>query len=306
MRITSEEVHALVASGPVLAARVPKRRSIDRQLSQLRRSMRTAIDQHMQAQMVMLEEAIRFLMAFESFHFNRGLNKETNALALQIVRLRSGAISIRELIMLGQQSTALALARVFFEDIEIAMGLAIDPDFSLAYLEAPNESDFWAKKIGYGNIYPKVEKFLKSGGGDEDEVRGRLQHHKKLKSFLSGHIHPTTSSAMRLAFPLALQSPGRLQNRPLGSLGDNLSPLCLLLVEEVHSFAASCINMFIGADPPPALSGYSPCKELHEFLTAAHVLQELIVKHSDLLQERHDEAVAAWMTEADIERRGAA
>jgi hypothetical protein len=293
MRIEFDEIHALLASSPVITRR-PKRRSIDRLLSQVRRSMCSAIEEHMQAPMALLDEAIRFLMAFESFQFARGLTNETREFALHTARLRSDILAVRVMVTLGQESAGLALARVFFEDIEIAMALAIDPEFAVAYGEASQDSDFWSKQIGYGKIYPRVRSFISAGGGDLDTVNDKLQHHKDLKSFLSGHIHPTTSSAFRTAFPPSLEHPGGFLSRPIGSLGSNLRPLCLILADEVHMFSACCINMFTGPIPPPAFAGYKPCGEMDDVIAAAHVLQELIVKYFDLLWKRYDETLKVW------------
>ncbi|MDQ3562670.1 MAG: hypothetical protein M3436_00505 [Pseudomonadota bacterium] len=248
----------------------------------------------MQAPMVLLDEAIRFMLAFEDHQFTRKLTAESSTFALHLTRLRSDLLAVREMVSLGQESAALALARVFFEDIEIAMGLAIDPEFAIAYSNATQDDAFWSKQIGYGKIYPRVRKFMEAGGGDTEHVDGKLSHHKELKSFLSGHIHPTTSSAFRAAFPLALNHPGMFAKRPLGSLGENLRPLCLTLADEVHVFAACCINMFIKPNPPPALAGYEPCGEMDDFLAAAHVLQELVVKYMEPLWQLHREAMAVW------------
>ena len=293
MRITSEEIAALLTMITPTTRR-PKRTSIDHLLSQVRRSMRTAIDKHMQASMVLLDEAIRFLLTFENFLFTRGLTAENRDFALHITRLRSGILSVRELVKLGQESAALALARVFFEDIEIAMGLAIDPDFSLAYANASKDSDFWSKQIGYGKIYPRVQRFWAAGGADADLVNGMLSHHKELKSFLSGHIHPTSSSAFRAALPRALDNPGMFLKRPLGSLGEHLPLLCLILADEVQMFSACSINMFIRSNPPSVFSDFKPSGEMDDFLSAAHVLQQLIVKYHDPLWQRHQEMMVAW------------
>lgn len=299
MRIEPDEIRALVASSMVTKRR-PMRRSIERALSQLRRSMRKAIDKHMQGPMVLLDEAVRFLMTFERFQFARGLTNDTREFAMHVARLRSDMLAVREMIKLGQESAALALARIFFEDIEIAMGLAIDPAFAQAYGEASQDSGFWKRQIGYGQIYARVSRFLSAGGSDIETVDNKLQHHKELKSFLSAHIHTTTSSAFRAAFPPSLEHPGMFLVRPLGSLGSSLRPLCLVLADEVQMFSACCINMFIRPNPPPALAGYVPCAEMDEFIVAAGVLQDLVVKYLDHFWKRHHEAMEAWDVASDM------
>lgn len=258
--------------------------------------MRKSATRLIHAPMVLLDEAIRFLIAFEDYQYTRQLLAESSTFALQLARLRGDLLSIRELILLGQESSALALARVFVEDIEIAMSIAIDPLFANEYRSAEAEDSFWSKNIGYGNIYPKIKNFFERGGGSIDQVTADLDYHKRLKTFLSAHIHPTHSSALRTAFPPALHRPGAMFARPLGVIGSNLGPLCLFLAEEVHSFAACCINIFIQPDPPPALAGYKPNGQLDDAIGAAHVLQELVLKYADSLRAAHEVSQDQWKT----------
>jgi hypothetical protein len=293
MRIPADELSGLISSAPRLVRR-PKRRSIERAIGKLRTIMRGAIAAHMQAPMMLFDEAFRFMLAFEEYQFSRKLTAESSTFALHITRLRSDLLAIREMVSLGQESAAMALARVFFEDIEIAMGLAIDPEFAIAYSNSTQDDRFWSGHIGYGKIYSKVRKFLEAGRSEPVHVDGKLAHHKELKAFLSGHIHPTNSSALRAAFPPELNEPGMLVKRPLGSLGTNLRPLCLAIADEVQVFSACCINIFITTNPPPALADYEPCGEMDDFMTAAHVLQELVLKYLDPLWLAHREAVATW------------
>jgi hypothetical protein len=293
MRIPSEEVQALLISAPHYTRR-PKRRSIDRMVGTLRTSMRRSIAQYLQAPMLLLDESIRVVLALEAYQYTRILKPESAPFALQLSRVRGDLLSIRELIVLGQESAALAVARVFLEDIEISMGIAIDPDFAVAYGDAEPYDTFWSKNIAYGRNNSRVQRFLEMGGGSDEQVAGKVQHHKELKNFLSGHVHPTHSSALRVAFPPALGYPGMFSVRPMGSIGANLSPLCLFLVDEVHSFSACCINILIRPEPPPALAGYVPNGELDDFVAAAHILQELSMKYLDGLREAHDAAQSAW------------
>jgi len=293
MRIPPEEIQALLESSPITTRR-PKRRSIDRLLAGVRRSMRATLDEHMQAPMVLFDEAVRFILAFEEFQFSRKLQAESSDFALHITRLRSDLFAVREMVQLGQESAALALARVFFEDIEIAMGLAIDPKFAIAYGASTNDNAFWSKNIGHGNIYPKVRRFLEMGGGDLEHVERKLSHHKELKSFLSGHVHPTTSSAFHTVFPPALANPGMLLKRPLGSVGWNVSLLCLTLAEEVRVFAICCIKLFISQNPPPAFASYKPCGEMDDFIASAHILEELIERYLEPLWLEHTGVSMKW------------
>jgi len=293
MRIPPEEIKALVESS-LKTTRRPKRKSIARSLAEARRLMSADLDQYMQASFVLFDEAVRFIMSFEEFQFSRELKTETSAFALQTARLRSDLLAIREMVRLGQESAAQAMSRVFFEDIEIAMALAIDSKFAIAYSESAGEDAFWSKHIGYGKIYGQVRQFLEMSGCDSQYVQHRLLHHKKLKTFLSGHIHPTTSSAFDVVFSPALAHPGMFHRRPLGSLGKNLRPLCLTLADEVAMFAACCINMLIRPDTPAALPRLDPCGELDDFIASAHILQQLHMKYFEPLWREHIEASEAW------------
>jgi hypothetical protein len=248
--------------------------------------MRKDIDAHLQAAFVLLEESLLFVMAFERFQYTRkSLGPKINEFVFQISRLRGDLLSVRELILLGQESSALAVTRVFLEDLELAMALAIEPKFAVDYGEAQDTNLFWAKNIGYGKINPLVERFVARGGSSSEESRNMLQHHRDLKTFLSGHIHPNHSTAFRLAFPSALENPGLLANRPLGFVGEDLWPLCLFVGDAIHMFSACCINIFIRPDPPPALADYDPSPELMEAVGHAHAVQEIVV---DRLEELHD------------------
>jgi hypothetical protein len=298
MRIPADEVQALISSASHSHnRRRPKHPSIDRMVRALRSSMRKSIDENLQAPIVLLDEAILFVIAFERYQYTQ---VNSFPFALQLTRVRGDLLSIRELIFLGQESAALAVARVFIEDIELAMGIVVEPEFALAYSDTEkDENKFWKDKVGYGKIYPLVQRFIERGGGNEEEVAAKLEFHRAMKNFLSDHIHPTFYSAFRTAFPVALKNPGMFVDRPLGILGEHFWPLCLFLAEEIQMFAACCINMFIRPDPPAALAGYIPNRELDDALAAAHILQELSKKYVDKLHEVYDVAKATWNISLD-------
>ena len=293
MRTLEEDVLAAVESAPRVKRRA-RRKSIERLVSLTRRKVKTAITSQMQGPFFLLEEAFRFLLAFEEYQFSRELTKESSPFALHITRLRSDLLAIRELVVLGQESCALALSRVFVEDIEIAMALAIDPEFAVAYFESSGKDDFWSSQVGYGKLYPRVRKFLERGDGDGQSAEDYVDHHRRMKTFLSGHIHPSSSAAFRTAFPPSLEHPGQMARLPLGYVSNNLSPLCLYIAEEVRIFSACCINMFIKPNAPPAFVGYEPSGKMDDFLSAAHVMQEIGLKYHDELWNQHKVARQKW------------
>jgi hypothetical protein len=293
MRIPEEEIAAAVDEAPRVKRRA-RRRSLDRLVSATRRKVRNAIASQMSGPFFLLEEAVRFMLSFEEYQFSRELTKESSPFALHTTRLRTDLFSIRELIGMGQETSALALARVFVEDLEIAMALGIDPEFAVAYFESSDKDEFWSSQVGYGKLYPRVRKFLARGGGDDESTDGRIDHHRRVKTFLSGHVHPSSSAAFRAAFPPSLEHPGHMARRPLGYVSDNLAPLCLSIAEEVRVFSGCCINMFIIPDPPPAFANYEPSGLMDDFLAAANVLQELGMKYHDEMWAQHGFARDKW------------
>jgi hypothetical protein len=77
------------------------------------------------------------------------------------------------------------------EDVEMAMALAEDTAFAVAYSDASNADAFWKGHIGYGKIYPLVERFIRRGDTSPEDSQARLEHHRAVKTYLSGHVHPT-------------------------------------------------------------------------------------------------------------------
>jgi hypothetical protein len=291
--VTHEEIERLYREGQ--RGDDPKPRiSLSRMVAGVRRKVKRQLAADLALPVLLLEEALRFVIAFENFQHTRKLSANLAAFVLQLGRVRSDLLAIRELIYLGQETSALAVARVFVEDIEITMAAAIDSEFALGYSEAPDREAFWMKNIGYGKIYPYVQRFVEGGRGTREQVEAKLEHHRALKTFLSNHVHPNISSAFRTVFPAILDRPGLFAFRPLGTAGENFGPLCCFIAEEIHGFAACCINMFIGKNPPPALAGYIPNSELNEALGYAHVLQELSTAHVDELYEAHSTKSRVW------------
>ena len=293
MKVPPEEIKQIADCAPTLT-RKGKRKSIDRMISRHRTEMRKQINERMQREMTLFDEALRFIIAFEEFIHSTMPNKSRSSLAMTLGRIRGDLVSIRSLIELGQESSALAVARVFLEDLEIAMACCIDPEFSDLFLEFESGKEFWSKCVGYGKIYPLVERFFVCGWKDEKLAVSAIQHHRNLKNFLSDYIHLTASVAMRATFPLALDKPGMLLYRPFRSISEFAPPICLYVADEIHAFSACCINIFISPEPPPALANFDPCGELDDVLAAAHVLQELVIKYSDQLWSDYQNIRATW------------
>lgn len=280
MYIPLERVKQLLAEAPKLGHR-SQRRTVDQLTGKLRREIRCGIDKHMQAWMVLVDEAVQFFIHFEKYQYSRQLSEETVPFVMQISRTRSTLLSIRELIALGQESPAQALGRIFVEDLEMSMALAEDSAFAKSYADAVDTLKFWQVNIGYGEINARVERFIRLGGGSADECEDRLKYHRSVKSYFSKHIHGDHSVALRVAFAPALSQPGQFYTPTLGALSTNLPHLCMFIADEVHMFSACCINLFTKPSPPAALANYEHNDTLNDFIASAHVLQKLMLEYSE-------------------------
>lgn len=289
MQIPPSRVAEILRTAPHLA-RAPRRYVVNRRIAKLRAELRREIDIHMQPCMVLLDEVVQFFIHFERCQYSRQLTSESAQFAQQISRIRSDAISVRELIVLGQEAPAHVLARSFVEDIELAMAFAIDSDFSASYSKADDQTAFWRSQIGYGKIYSKVIEFFRGAGGDLAETESRIAYHKGVKDACSSHVHSASHSTMRSAFVPLLSHPGMFKVGGLGGLSDGLPRLCLFLAEETHVFSSCCIKLLIKPNPPSALAGYGLTGVFGDVIASAHLLQELCLQYFDDLQSQYDVA----------------
>lgn len=294
MKISNDRVKQIDADAPRFGYRVP-RVSLDHQIRNARSVVKNQIETHHQGPFLVFEEAVRFIVAFESFQYSRtDRPKEATPFVLLLSRVRADLISIHQLLQAGQESSAHAIARVFFEDIELAMATAADPNFAMRYMDAESSDSFWAKNVAYGKIYPLVKKFFELGKPAAKISELHIAHHKAMKSFLSQHIHPTFNSAFNLVAPSAIEAPGMFANRPIGWFGEGSARLCIYIADEIQAFSATCINSFIKPAPPPVFANYKPCKELSTFMRPAHNLQTLLGKYSARMHSSYEKRRSKW------------
>lgn len=285
MQITQDKIKEIVASAPKIGKK-PKYRSLHRLIKNLRTDINAEISKYMQAWLVMLDESVKFFIYYEKYRYSLDLTAQTSPFAMQLSSVRSSILSIRELVLLGQTSSAQALCRNFIENIELLMALAEDADFAEAYSNAKNEEEFWGKNIGYGKLTPRVERFINLGVGENHVAH--LAYHRKLKKFFSSDVHGSISTAFRTALPPSISEPGKFHAMPLGATTPNTPKLCRLIANETQLFSACVINIFTKENPPAALANYIVNESFNDFITSAHVLQELIVEFEDELIELED------------------
>lgn len=216
MKITRKRLDAIRAEAPTFGYR-PRPISIHARVRDSARRVRNDIERNHSSVLMLLEEAIRFVIAFEDHQHARDEHQEqTVPCKFLLSRVRADLVAIHQLLLIGQETSALAVARVFIEDLELVMATAIDTDFSREYLEFSSADGFWKKRVGYGKIYPLVERFIARGANDSRDVKSHIQHHQQLKTFLSGHIHPSFSAALRTVPPAGSRSARAVREPPAG------------------------------------------------------------------------------------------
>lgn len=294
MRIPDKQLATIDSKAPTLGFKAPKT-SLVAKMRRARSRVRVQISDHRQASFAVFEEAAKFVVAFEDFQFQReDRPKEVTPFIFMLARIRSDLLAVRGLLLDGQESAALAVARVFLEDMELTMATAVDSKFAIDFMEAEDSDSFWSRNVGYGKIYPYVEKFLHLGRQGKAISAEHIAQHKSMKTFLSRHIHPTFSSAVRLVIPPAIERPGFFANRPEGWFGDNSGKLCMYIAEEVQAFGATCISAIVNPNPPISLANCKPNKAFATFMRPAHNLQTLLSRYSRRIYTEYDKKSERW------------
>ncbi|ABR48417.1 hypothetical protein Amet_2259 [Alkaliphilus metalliredigens QYMF] len=109
-------------------------------------------------------------------------------------------ISIRELLLMGQDDNALCLFRVFMEACELGVVSLFEDNFT-EYIELQddpvNQKKFWSRNIAKGNIYVVLKKILDSIDFPEDMKNSYINVHRQRKDYISGSIHLNAGSILR-------------------------------------------------------------------------------------------------------------
>lgn len=150
----------------------------------MRTSIRKSANKHLQKGIVLIDESIQFLI-----HFGHLIgSKERMGLTLfdlwsLISKLKSLAISFRELILIGQADSSRLILRGLIETNDLIIVAISDQNFCHNYApDNPDHDDniFWKTHIAYGQILPRVEKALKIAGFQDEQTNKVVQWKKKL------------------------------------------------------------------------------------------------------------------------------
>lgn len=292
MKIPRSRIREILAAAPRFT-RKPRHLDLPRLLRRLREDLRTKLAEHMQPCMVLLDESVQFFIHFERHLYSKKLTSASSQFALQISRLRSDAIAIRETIAIGQEAAASVLARAFLEGIELAMALAVDESFAKSYSETDDQSAFWRRQIGYGNIYRMVEEFLSRAGLQPSDIDSVIRYHKQVKDALSAHVHGAPHSALRSAAIPSISHPGLLHVNSLGELSAHLPMICLFVATTTQTFSGGCIKLIIKPNPPAAFAATTTTGRLSDAIASAHLIQELLAQYGDDIQNHYDSLLNA-------------
>jgi hypothetical protein len=285
LRITLEEIATLRAESPVLGHRLLE---VPREISKLQRQISKEIDEHMQPWVVLLDESVRFFIYFERLQYTRKFTKAAGSFAMQVARLRSLAISIRTLVFLGQESPAHALCRTFLDDLEVATVAVDDPEFAATYMTEDrnhDEADFWKNNIGYGRIYSRLEKAMRSIGVTKRDAKRRIKYHQKVKNVLSSYVHPSPAPTFRSLAAPSWAHPGMIAMKTLGHTTMHMPNLCMFVAGQSHMFAGAMMNQIMRDPRPNALVGLKKGRVMNQTFTSAFLLQELLTKYEDRLEQ---------------------
>lgn len=263
--------------------RPPHRIDLDKEVRDLRNRIANQAELHIQPWTTLLNESIQFFIHFEKFQYIKPLSSNAMSFSVVISKLKRDLISIRELLLIGQDTTSLVLARTFVEDLEIAMAFALDPALCESYASNNDQADFWNKNIGYGRVYEKVESFLTACGATTEHVTAAVQKHREFKKFCSGSTHGGRTASLRSAFTPSLLDSDVFHHLSLGALSEDTPRLCLFLAQESQMFAGSVVRNCISKKPLHLFSSYQPSAELFDAFASAYVLQELVVRYGDEL-----------------------
>ncbi|MDH5471644.1 MAG: hypothetical protein OEY61_02220 [Gammaproteobacteria bacterium] len=264
---------------------IAERVDIDKELIRLRSSTRRLASKHLQLWIILIDEGIHFLIHLERLLATRDKMGVTrfNLLTL-IAKLKSLAISFRELILLGQADSSRLLLRGFIETSDITLPAMADPIFCAEYAEDNPEHDdnkFWKNKIAYGKIYPVIKSALKKADFEDDQIDSLIQWKKNWKSQLSGAVHAASWSSFQSCLIPSLSEPGMFVEHPFGHLSAYSPELCNVIIQELLILSSTFEGLLVSTNMPSHLKGYPTGPEYASTLSSSNTMHEFFYKFYD-------------------------
>lgn len=259
---------------------------ISREMDALRERLTAQRDKHLQPWFVLLDESIQFFIQFERYLYEVPPSSNLMGYAITVSRLKRDAISIRELLAIGQDISANVLARTFVENIEIAMALALSAETCKAFAGTNDMNAFWNKHIGYGRVYEQMLQYAAACDVDETHATQLVERHREAKKHFSDSTHGGRDSSLFGAFSPSLTNPEEVHFLSLGAHTWKTQFLALFVAQETQAFAGSMVKGTMRPNPLHLYKGFTASGRFMNAAASAHVLQELLGRHEELLQAR--------------------
>lgn len=202
-------------------------------------------------------------------------------------RACSLAVSIRRLVLSGQDEAAHVVLRSILENLDIATVVLDDSMFADRFFKEGLGSGekFWRSEISRSKVQRRAAKVIaRAGVGDSDLERRR----KRDWSFLSASTHSAFISAFRGSGVVSLKSLDLIPS-PLGHLGINGPMILDQLAKEVLAFGGLMMRFERLPNPPRVLERqFVENSVYHPRVVGAYfLLQELLTRHrSDIEKHR--------------------
>lgn len=233
---------------------------IDSHITRLRNSTRRLANKHLLKWIVLIDQGIHFLIHFDRLTQTKvkGGIKLLNLWAISS-KLKSLAISFRELTLLGQADSSRIILRVFLETSDLFIISLANIDFCENY--APddpdhNDSDFWKRNIAYGKVYSQLHDALLKANYEEDFIEKYINWKKNLKSELSGSVHSASWSTYQACLIPSLSKPGMIIGSSLGHLSAHSPALCRILIEDMLIISEAFQEIINNKNTPVHLRGF--------------------------------------------------
>lgn len=268
----------------------PGRVDVDAAIEDLRRNVRRSAKAHVPVLVGVLDEGLQFIIHLEQLLLANSHGPSAFAFCTLVARMRSLAISFRELVLLGQTDSARLIARAFLETSELATVAMADPQFAVSY--APDDplfddKRFWKKNIAYGRIYEALRETYRRAGISKEFVEHAVDWRRVWKDDLSGAVHCASWSAFQCAFVPSIETPGSCYVGGLGALSAHSPPLCKLVLEEMWLFSEVFVNLLHSNPVPSNLRGFPTGAGLASTLAAEATFKKVFHEfESDLSIDR--------------------
>ena len=266
----------------------PVRIDINQRLVSLRTKSRKSANKNLLPWIVLIDEGIHFLYFLELMISSQKKGQIHPLLASLIARLRSLAISFRELILLGQAESSKLILRGFAEASDLTLVAMSDLEFCKKFAPKAkpdnHDYDFWKNNIGYGKIYIALQTAMEKADFEEKEIQNILSWKKELKTSLSGSVHTDASSTQLASFIPSLTYSGMFSHQSFGHLSIYSPSLCTALICDIVTFSGVFHGLVCSSDIPEHLKGFPASTDFASTVASHETLHEYYQQFEEQLK----------------------